>query len=102
MRAVTPNLEIVLHAVVDALSHLADNGFTPQGLYGLEKLVGEMIILQYKDTMDIKIAQFHNVYGPGGTWTGSQEKAPAAFARGMIILFKGRTSQVLHYTNTQL
>ena len=28
--------------------------------------------------MDIKIARFQNVYGPGGTWTGSREKAPAA------------------------
>ena len=58
---------------------------SPQGLYGLEKLVGEMIILQYKDTMDIKIARFHNVYGPGGTWTGGREKAPAAFARKAVV-----------------
>jgi nucleoside-diphosphate-sugar epimerase len=58
---------------------------SPQGLYGLEKLVGEMVILQYRDTMDIKIARFHNVYGPGGTWTGGREKVPAAFARKAVI-----------------
>jgi nucleoside-diphosphate-sugar epimerase len=44
-----------------------------------------MIILQYSDTMDIKIARFHNVYGPGGTWTGGREKAPAAFARKAVV-----------------
>jgi nucleoside-diphosphate-sugar epimerase len=61
--------------------------FSPstQDLNGLEKLVGEMIILQYRDTMDIRIARFHDVYGPGGTWTGGREKAPAAFARKAVI-----------------
>ena len=57
----------------------------PQGLFGLEKFVGEMIILQYRDTMDIKIARFHDVYGPGGTWTGGREKAPVAFARKAVV-----------------
>jgi nucleoside-diphosphate-sugar epimerase len=58
---------------------------SPQGLYGFEKFVGEMLILQYRDTMDIKIARFHNVYGPGNTWTGGREKAPAAFARKAVV-----------------
>ncbi|KAF8526628.1 NAD-dependent epimerase/dehydratase [Hysterangium stoloniferum] len=58
---------------------------SPQGLYGLEKLMGEMLILQYRDTVDIKIARFHNVYGPGGTWTGGREKAPAAFSRKAVV-----------------
>lgn len=58
---------------------------SPQNLYDLEKFVGEMIILQYRDTMDIKIARFHDVYGPGGTWAGGREKAPAAFARKAVV-----------------
>ena len=58
---------------------------SPQGLYGLEKLVDELVILKYGDTMDMKIARFHNVYGPGGTWTGGREKAPAAFARKAVV-----------------
>ena len=58
---------------------------SPQSLFSLEKLVGEMIILQYRDTMDIKIARFYNVYGPGSTWTGGREKAPAAFARKAVV-----------------
>ena len=58
---------------------------SPQGLFSLEKLAGEMIILQYRDTMDIKIARFHNVYGPGSTWTGGREKAPAVFARKAVV-----------------
>ncbi|KAF8530789.1 glycosyltransferase family 2 protein [Gautieria morchelliformis] len=57
---------------------------SPQGLYGLEKLEGEMLLLQFLAKLDIKIARFHNVYGPGGTWQGGREKAPAAFARKAV------------------
>ena len=66
---------------------------SPQGLYGLEKLMGEMIILQYRDTMDIKIARFHDVYGPGSTYTGGRDKAPAAFARKAVV------SKMTQYVN---
>ena len=66
---------------------------SPQGLYGLEKLVGEMIIQQYGHTMNIKVARFHNVYGPGGTWTGGREKVPAAFARKAVV------SKMAQYVN---
>lgn len=58
---------------------------SPQGLYGLEKLIGEMFILQYRDTVDIKIARFYDVYGPGGTWVGGRETVPAAFARKAFV-----------------
>lgn len=59
---------------------------SPQGLYGLEKLEGEMLLQQCLGKLDIKIARFHNVYGPGGTWHGGREKAPAAFARKAIAI----------------
>ncbi|KAF8596204.1 glycosyltransferase family 2 protein [Ceratobasidium sp. AG-I] len=53
----------------------------PQALYGLEKLNSEQLALQYKDKMHIRIARFHNVYGPRGSWCDGREKAPAAFVR---------------------
>jgi nucleoside-diphosphate-sugar epimerase len=35
--------------------------------------------------MDIRIARFHNIYGPYGTWNGGREKAPAAFCRKVAM-----------------
>ncbi|KAF8590760.1 glycosyltransferase family 2 protein [Ramaria rubella] len=62
---------------------------TPQGLYGLEKLQGEILLHQFCGSLEIKIARFHNVYGPGGQWYGGREKAPAAFARKAVAIKLG-------------
>lgn len=58
----------------------------PQDMYGLEKLYAEEMALAYgRDfSMNIRIARFHNIYGPRGTWKGGREKAPAAFCRKAI------------------
>jgi len=55
----------------------------PQDTYGLEKLYAEEMCLAYGRDFDIetRIARFHNIYGPKGTWKGGREKAPAAFSR---------------------
>jgi GDP-D-mannose 3', 5'-epimerase len=55
----------------------------PQDMYGLEKLYAEEMALAYgRDFgMKIRLARFHNIYGPRGTWKGGREKAPAAFCR---------------------
>lgn len=53
----------------------------PQGLYGLEKLNSELLLAQSNKTVDIRIARFHNIYGPGGAWNNGREKVPAAFLR---------------------
>lgn len=55
----------------------------PQDMYGLEKLYSEEMALAYGRDFPIKIriARFHNIYGPRGTWNGGREKAPAAFCR---------------------
>jgi len=55
----------------------------PQDAYGLEKLVSEEIALHYERDFGMKcrVARFHNIYGPYGTWRGGREKAPAAFLR---------------------
>jgi len=55
----------------------------PQDAYGLEKLASEELAMHYGTDFGfaVRIARFHNVYGPHGTWTGGREKAPAAFCR---------------------
>eukprot|EP00587_Corethron_hystrix_P009261 CAMPEP_0113307876 /NCGR_PEP_ID=MMETSP0010_2-20120614/6545_1 /TAXON_ID=216773 ORGANISM="Corethron hystrix, Strain 308" /NCGR_SAMPLE_ID=MMETSP0010_2 /ASSEMBLY_ACC=CAM_ASM_000155 /LENGTH=366 /DNA_ID=CAMNT_0000162817 /DNA_START=98 /DNA_END=1198 /DNA_ORIENTATION=+ /assembly_acc=CAM_ASM_000155 len=58
----------------------------PQDMYGLEKLYSEEMALAYgRDfSMNVRLARFHNIYGPRGTWKGGREKAPAAFIRKAI------------------
>jgi len=56
----------------------------------LEKLVSEEIARHYgKDFasagLKTRIARFHNIYGPQGTWKGGREKAPAAFCRKVLV-----------------
>jgi nucleoside-diphosphate-sugar epimerase len=55
----------------------------PQDAYGWEKLVAERLCLHYGEDfgMDVRIARFHNIFGPLGTWDGGREKAPAALCR---------------------
>jgi len=56
----------------------------PQDAYGLEKLVSEELCKHYGNDiegMEFRVARFHNIYGPQGTWKGGREKAPAAFCR---------------------
>jgi len=59
----------------------------PQDAYGLEKLVSEEIAMHYGKDFPIatRVARFHNIYGPQGTWKGGREKAPAAFCRKMLV-----------------
>jgi len=58
----------------------------PQDAYGLEKLVSEEIAKHYMKDFGIetRVARFHNIYGPQGTWKGGREKAPAAFTRKVL------------------
>ena len=55
----------------------------PDSEYGWEKLFSERLYISYIKNykLDIKIARFHNIYGPKGTWRGGREKAPAAICR---------------------
>ena len=55
----------------------------PDSEYGWEKLFSERLFLSYQRNHGIKvrIARFHNIFGPQGTWTGGREKAPAAVCR---------------------
>src|SRR4030095_2036028 len=55
----------------------------PDSEYGWEKLFSERLYLSYhrNHNMQVRIARFHNIFGPKGTWTGGREKAPAAICR---------------------
>ena len=59
----------------------------PQDTYGLEKLYAEEMAIAYAKDFPIKtrIARYHNVYGPRGTWKGGREKVPAAFCRKAAV-----------------
>ncbi|RJP28961.1 MAG: NAD-dependent epimerase/dehydratase family protein [Candidatus Omnitrophota bacterium] len=55
----------------------------PDSEYGWEKLFSERIYLAFHRNyrMNVRIARFHNIFGPEGTWRGGREKAPAAICR---------------------
>ncbi len=55
----------------------------PDSEYGWEKLFSERLYLSYSRNyaMHVRIARYHNIFGPEGTWTGGREKAPAALCR---------------------
>jgi GDP-D-mannose 3', 5'-epimerase len=55
----------------------------PDSEYGWEKLFSERLHLSFWRNyhLDVRIARFHNIFGPEGTWTGGREKAPAAICR---------------------
>ncbi len=55
----------------------------PDSEYGWEKLFSERLFLAFNRNygLDCRVARFHNIFGPQGTWTGGKEKAPAAMCR---------------------
>ncbi len=55
----------------------------PDNEYGWEKLFTERLCAAYHEDygLETRVARFHNIYGPYGTWTGGREKAPAAICR---------------------
>jgi len=68
----------------------------PQDAYGWEKLVTERLCMYYADEfrMDIRMARFHNIYGPYGTYDGGREKVPAALCRKIAMAEPGNSIEV--------
>jgi GDP-D-mannose 3', 5'-epimerase len=58
----------------------------PEDGYGWEKLFSERMCRHFEEDygLQTRVARYHNVYGPLGTWTGGREKAPAAICRKVI------------------
>ena len=60
----------------------------PDSEYGWEKLFSERLYLSYSRNhgISVRIARYHNIFGPEGTWNGGREKAPAAICRKVAYL----------------
>ena len=60
----------------------------PDSEYGWEKLFSERLYLAYHRnySIPVRIARYHNIFGPEGTWTGGREKSPAAMCRKVAEL----------------
>lgn len=58
----------------------------PDSEYGWEKLFSERLYLAYARNygFEVRIARYHNIFGPEGTWRGGKEKAPAAICRKVL------------------
>ena len=68
----------------------------PDSEYGWEKLFSERLYLSYhrNHNMPVRIARYHNIFGPEGTWKGGREKAPAAICRKVAYAADGDTIEV--------
>ncbi len=68
----------------------------PEDGYGWEKLFGERMCRHFEEDygLEVRIARYHNVYGPMGTYDGGREKAPAAAARKIAEYEQGLTSEI--------
>ena len=68
----------------------------PDSEYGWEKLFSERLYFAYQRNtgINVKVARFHNIFGPQGTWTGGKEKAPAALCRKVAETENGGSIEV--------
>ena len=68
----------------------------PDSEYGWEKLFSERIFLAFSRNykLNVRIARFHNIFGPKGTWMGGKEKAPAAMMRKVAQASNGEAIEV--------
>ncbi len=68
----------------------------PDSEYGWEKLFSERLYLSYKRNygLNVKIARYHNIYGPEGAWNNGKEKAPAAICRKVAMAENGGTIDI--------
>src|SRR3954462_12005468 len=68
---------------VTALAETDASPAMPEDGYGWEKLFSERMCRHFREDfgMYTRVARYHNVYGPNGTWDGGREKAPAAICR---------------------
>ena len=66
----------------------------PDSEYGWEKLFSERLYLAYSRNhgIPVRIARYHNIFGPEGTWQGGREKAPAAICRK--VAYAGNTDTI--------
>ena len=68
----------------------------PDSEYGWEKLFSERLYFAFNRNygLDVRVARFHNIFGPQGTWTGGKEKAPAAMCRKVAEAIKDGKDEI--------
>jgi GDP-D-mannose 3',5'-epimerase len=68
----------------------------PDSEYGWEKLFSERLYMSYARNykLNVKIARFHNIFGPYGSWNNGKEKAPAAMCRKAAAANNGDTIEI--------
>ena len=68
----------------------------PDSEYGWEKLFSERLYLAYNRNfrMNNRVARYHNIFGPEGTWEGGKEKAPAALCRKVAMATSGGAIEI--------
>ena len=68
----------------------------PEDGYGWEKLFSERMCRHFMEDygIEVRIARYHNVYGPNGTYDGGREKAPAALCRKIINLKMSKKNEL--------
>jgi len=68
----------------------------PDSEYGWEKLFSERLYLSFMRNhgLEVRIARYHNIFGPEGTWEGGREKAPAAICRKVSYAQEGDSIEV--------
>ena len=68
----------------------------PDSEYGWEKLFSERLFLAYQKNhgIEARIARFHNIFGPQGTWDGGREKAPASVCRKVAMAADGGSIEI--------
>jgi nucleoside-diphosphate-sugar epimerase len=68
----------------------------PDSEYGWEKLFSERLFLAFNRNynLEVRIARFHNIFGPQGTWKDGKEKAPAAMCRKVAEQHNGGSIEV--------
>ena len=68
----------------------------PDSEYGWEKLFSERLYFAFNRNydLDVRVARFHNIFGPQGTWDGGKEKAPAAMLRKASQANEGQEIEV--------
>ena len=68
----------------------------PDSEYGWEKLFSERLYLAYARNhgLPVRIARFHNIFGPDGSWNDGREKAPAALCRKVALAADGAAIEI--------
>jgi len=68
----------------------------PDSEYGWEKLFSERLYFAFQRNynLNVRVARFHNIFGPLGTWTGGKEKAPAAMCRKVAEAIQNKKDEI--------